>query len=47
MPSPGDINSLFASLANIVNSLIGSGSEMPGAIPGGGTGTGTGGTTTL
>ncbi|MFE3291993.1 hypothetical protein [Rhodococcus sp. NPDC059234] len=40
MPSPGDINSLFASIANIINSMIGSGSTLPGADPG------TGGTTT-
>ncbi|WP_290367644.1 hypothetical protein [Rhodococcus spelaei] len=44
MPAPGDINSLFASLANIINSMLGSGSS---SVPGAGTGTGTGTKTTV
>lgn len=42
MPNPGDIDSLFGSIAAIVNSLLAGGSSMPGA----GTGTGTGTETT-
>ncbi len=35
--NPGDIDGLFGSLANIVNSLLSGGSSLP--VNGGGTGT--------
>ncbi|MBP1159057.1 hypothetical protein ABIC28_004539 [Rhodococcus sp. PvR044] len=41
MPNPSDIDGLFGSIANIINSMLAGGSSMPGAIPGTGeTGTG-------
>jgi hypothetical protein len=43
MVNPGDIDGLFGSIANIVNSLLAGGSSMPGTGTDGGTGgTGTG-----
>ncbi|MFD4468870.1 hypothetical protein ACFWPA_11340 [Rhodococcus sp. NPDC058505] len=41
MPNPGDIDSVFGSIASIINSLI-AGSSGGAALPGTGTGTGTG-----
>lgn len=38
MPAPGDIDSLFGSLANIVNSLLSGGSSMGDLGDGGTTG---------
>ncbi|SEL91153.1 hypothetical protein [Rhodococcus maanshanensis] len=42
MPNPSDIDGLFGSIANIINSMIAGGSSIPGADTGAGTGTGTG-----